>query len=284
MIDFDDYTGDGYSDYALYRPSTGAWSIDGISGIVIWGGNEGDIPASGDYNGDGTADIAYFNRFSGQWNVLDGTGPEEITTGMVWGRWGDWPVPGDYDGDGTSDYAVWDLDSHGCGRWQVMGQDINPWGTDWGYEGDIPVPGDYDGDGTADFTVWRPSNGKWYVRPADGSPPYAIQWGWSETVPIPGDYDGDGDTDAAVYWPRANSTTWFMVRNIGKYNWGWVGNKEDKAAIGNFQSPALDAEIAIYRAWNRPDGEGAWYIYGGSPLEVRVSGESEDMPAVGQAY
>jgi len=276
VVDCDDYDGDGYTDYALYRPSTGEWFIDGVTEGVIWGGNEGDIPAGGDYNGDGTADIAYYNRFSSQWYVKNGIGPNNITTGLNWGNWGAWPIPGDYDGDATTDYAVWDLDA--TGRWLVLGES-EPY-IEWGLLGDIPVPGDYDGDGTADKAVWRESNGKWYVK--DGTPA-RTSWGFRGNVPIPLDHNGDGTTDYATFWPRPTSTIYFFIKDFGKYEWGW-GYKEDIPFIGNFQSPALAAEFGIFRTWCFSAGTGGWFIYGGSPVLIETEGESGDIPVVGQSY
>jgi len=276
VIDFDDYNGDGYTDYALYRSSTGEWFIKNVTEGVVWGGSEGDIPASGDYNGDGTADIAYYNKYASKWYVLNGIGPDIITSGLSWGNWGDWPIPGDYDGDGSTDYAVWDLDS--TGRWVVLGE-AEPY-TEWGLPGDIPVPGDYNGDGTADKAVWRESNGKWYVR---GGTPVRTSWGFSGNIPMPLDYDGDGITDFATFWPQPTSTAWFFVKDFGKYEWGW-GYKEDLPVIGNFQSPALAAEFGIFRTWCFSAGTGGWFIYGGSPVLVETEGESGDIPVVGQSY
>ncbi|MFH1037811.1 MAG: C25 family cysteine peptidase, partial [PVC group bacterium] len=73
VVGWDDYNGDGYTDYALFRDGT--WNIMGaqsgtvITEGVVWGDQVGDIPAPGDYDGDGTADIAYYNRFSARWHV-----------------------------------------------------------------------------------------------------------------------------------------------------------------------------------------------------------------------
>ena len=51
-----DYTGDGKTDVAFWRPSTGEWFIlrsEDVSFYSFPFGANGDIPAPGDYDGDG---------------------------------------------------------------------------------------------------------------------------------------------------------------------------------------------------------------------------------------
>ena len=60
-----DYNGDGTTDVAVYRPSTGTWYVQD-QGAVAWG-HPGDIPVPGDYNGDGTTDIAVYRPSTGTW-------------------------------------------------------------------------------------------------------------------------------------------------------------------------------------------------------------------------
>ena len=169
VIGWDDYDGDGRTDYALFRDGT--WNIMGaqsgtvITEGVVWGDGEGDIPAPGDYNGDGTADLAYYNRFSARWYAKDTLTGEVITEGLQWGLYHDIPVPEDYDGDGTTDYATWS--PYGAlGYWHIYGA-AAAWQC-FGYPGDIPIPGDYDGDGTCDRALVRASGGNlagWCGKP-----------------------------------------------------------------------------------------------------------------------
>ncbi len=57
-----DYDGDGKTDIAVYRASTGAWYVKPSSDAspygVGWGGNPSDKPVPGDYDGDLRTDIA----------------------------------------------------------------------------------------------------------------------------------------------------------------------------------------------------------------------------------
>jgi hypothetical protein len=118
-----DYNGDGRSDPAVWRPSTGVWWLRGI-GSVQWG-RPGDVPVPADYNGDGQADLAVWRPSTGVW-WLRGIGS------VQWGRSGDRPVLGDYDGDGRVDLAVW---RPATGVWWIRGGTA----AQWGLAGDVPV-------------------------------------------------------------------------------------------------------------------------------------------------
>jgi hypothetical protein len=92
-----DYDGDGKTDLAVWRPSTGAWWVYGID-APRWG-IEGDVPVPGDYDGDGKTDFAVYRPASSTWWIR-GHSPIEF------GSPGDVPIQGDYDGDGKADIAV----------------------------------------------------------------------------------------------------------------------------------------------------------------------------------
>jgi hypothetical protein len=62
-----DFNGDGSTDLALFRGSTGRWLVRGRT-PVRWGLRT-DVAVPGDYNGDGTTDIAVFRPATGQWLV-----------------------------------------------------------------------------------------------------------------------------------------------------------------------------------------------------------------------
>jgi hypothetical protein len=106
-INFD---GDGKSDIAVYRATTGYWYIDPSSGAaaygVGYGGNSADIPVPGDYDRDGKTDIAFYRGSTGFWYVSPSSGAAAYGVGYS-GNSTDIPVPGDYDGDGKTDIAVY---------------------------------------------------------------------------------------------------------------------------------------------------------------------------------
>jgi hypothetical protein len=88
-----DYDGDGITDLAVYRQSTGDWfilrSFDGSWTQVSFGAPSsfavGDTPVPADYDGDGLADIAIYRATTGQWFVRGSSGSMFTTT---------WGVPG----------------------------------------------------------------------------------------------------------------------------------------------------------------------------------------------
>jgi hypothetical protein len=79
-----DYDGNGTTDIAVFRPSSGIWFVR--NGTTVAWGTSGDVPVPGDYDGNGTTDIAVFRPSTNAWFVRNGT-----TAG--WGTSGDIALP-----------------------------------------------------------------------------------------------------------------------------------------------------------------------------------------------
>ena len=221
-----DYNGDRKTDLAVWRPSTGVWSVRasarppsacpptsrsrptttatedrhrGLAAVkrrvvrprkasVGWGSAETSRsrPTT-------TATAGPISRCGGHrpgWYVRG------IST-TTYGVSSDMPVHADYNGDGKADIAVW---RPSTGTWYVRGIST----TTYGVSTDKPVHADYDGDGTDRHRRLAAVDRK-VVHPR----PDSIRWGVSGDIPVPADYNGDGKTDIAVWRP---STGQWWVR------------------------------------------------------------------------
>jgi len=191
-----DFTGDGRTDVAVFRPSSGVWYVHGLPAVAF--GRTGDVPVAADFTGDGRADITVFR--SGFWYVRG-------AAAVPFGRADDVPVAADFNGDGRADITVFR-----SGVWYVRGAAALP----YGQPGDVPVARDFTGDGRADIAVFRPSTGVWYVR---GLP--AVAYGQAGDVPVARDVDGDGRAEVSVFRPA--TSTW-SARGFASVVWGRPGD------------------------------------------------------------
>lgn len=133
-----DFDGDGTSDFAVFRPSAGAWFIlnsgSNTFQAVNWGTN-GDVPVDGDFDGDRRNDFAVFRPSIGTWFVLRSSNNQFFA--QQFGTNGDKPTPGDYDKDGTTDIAVWRPSS---GNYFFSRSSNGQFGAfQWGTNGDVPI-------------------------------------------------------------------------------------------------------------------------------------------------
>ena len=284
-----DFDGDGKSDPAVYRASTGIWyvkqSSNGYAGFRSYQfGLSSDVAVPGDYDGDGRADIAVFRPSTGQWFIL-GSGTDYTTSSVrQWGISNDLPVQGDYDGDGKTDLAVY---RPSTGSWYALlsGRGFTTYTSQrWGVSTDVPAIGDYDGDGKADPTVYRPATSTWYVLMSSSNYTtyFAKQWGITSDRPIVGDIDGDGKSDIGVYRPATGH--WYMSKSSSNFTTYFErewGINSDVVVSGDYDGDGK-MDLAVYRP-----SDGHWYILqsstGYTTYVDQQWGISSDTPVLQQA-
>jgi hypothetical protein len=178
-----DYTGDGRTDFAVYRAgATGAQST---------------------------------------WFYRSAATPGGAVTYVNWGQGGDFPCsPGDYAGNANADFCVQRAAS-GAGQFWILSS-AGSTVTTFGRSTDFVVQGDYDADGKTDIAVSRTNSGvvEWYWLPSSGGPAQQRNFGATGDVRVPGDYTGDGRWDIAVwrsgtFWVSDNATGAVVTNQLG---------------------------------------------------------------------
>ena len=241
--DSGDYDGDGTSDIAVFRTTSGLWAIRGVSQFYYGSGSE--LPIPGDYNGDGRTEAAIYRGQSGLWAVRG-------LTRTYFGEPSDVPVARDYNGDGKTDIAIFRAAS---GLWAIRGISR----LYFGKAGDIPVPGYYSG-GPADIAVFRPPTRLWAVRDLS-----RFYFGTtSSDLPVPGNYSGTGFWQAAVF---PYSDGFWKIRGVTQT---YFGAYDDKPLSGKFAGDGAD-RFGIFRS-----GEGLWAVNGTTRIYF---GNFDDVPA-----
>lgn len=270
-----DFDGDGKTDIAVWRPSSGVWYVTrsrdlGFTASQFGGGAFGDVVVPGNYDGDKKIDYAVFRN--GIWYIQNSSNNQYRT--VYFGLSGDKPTPGDYDGDGRTDIAVWRPSN---GFWYIMRSSDGSFDyRGFGMDGDIPVAGDFDADGMTDVAVWRPNDGSWYVLHSSDGSVKAQPFGLASDIPVTGDFDGDKRIDFAVF--RPSDGNWYVLQSSNgaatAIHWGMEG---DKPVAGDYDHDGK-TDYAIFRP-----STGTWYVYyvrnGG--IDIQQFGVSEDVPIPG---
>ncbi len=118
-----DYDGDGKTNIAVFRPSTGEWFIRFVNDSgsftksFLWG-NSNMALTPADYDGDGKTDMAFFNPSNGNWWIRfsdaepDYLRPENNYSGSenygqyTFGEVNDIPIALDLDGDNKTNIII----------------------------------------------------------------------------------------------------------------------------------------------------------------------------------
>lgn len=259
------FDGDARSDYAVFRPSTGYWSVHtslaDTQFSVAWG-QRGDVPFSTDVDGDGKSDLTVFRPGTGFWFTLLSSADysRDAAVSFAWGAGGDVPLMADFDGDSKMDYAVF---RPSIGTWFIRHSNGSMRTISWGTVGDVPLTGDFDSDGKADLVVYRPTEGRWFVTqssmgyPRQGPGSYWVAWGTTGDQPHIGDFNGDGLSDMVVF--RPSSGYWFARYSTRSSQQGggltivWGGGG-DESIVGDWDGDSR-TDLAVYRP-----SEGRWYV------------------------
>ena len=216
-----DYTGDGRTDPAFWRPLTGFWYIlrsDDNSYYAVPFGADGDIPAPADYDADGRADLAVFRPSTGVWYIQYSSSGNILIS--QFGLDGDKPVAADYDGDWKADIAIFRPNgTNGAEWWIKLSSNDNVIATIFGLPDDRAVPADYTGDDKADIAVWRASTKEWFILKSEDFSIEVLLIGNNGSIPAPGDYVGNGRFHPATFLHTTSGSRLWEIRTDPVNRW-----------------------------------------------------------------
>ncbi|MDB6025785.1 MAG: hypothetical protein JWM68_2008 [Verrucomicrobiales bacterium] len=267
-----DFTGNGRTDYTLFRPSTATWYIRDSAGVgtvtSYQFGQTGDIPLIGNWTSQTAAEFALFRPSTATWYVrfLSGT-----VTSFPFGASGDIPLIGGWSGR-MRDQALF---RPSTGMWYVrFGDTGDVVSFSWGINGDVPFVANFGGKGMIDQTMFRPSTGTWFVRYGDtGTTTSFGPWGGTGDIPLIGAWSGRMQ-DATVF--RPSNGTWYIRNGSTGTTTSFVfGQNGDVPSVGNIFGNGVIDQIVF-----RPS-TGTWYVRDGNTGTVNsfVFGQNGDIVA-----
>lgn len=239
-----DYDGDHRTDMAVFRSTTGRWSVRDVGEFDF---GRGHVPVPADYDGDGDDDMAVFNAETLQWEIF---GQPSIAHVLPTFIPGDYLVPADYDGDAAADVTVFRSTTS---TWHI--QDIGEF--TFGGQGQIVAVHDYNGDGAYDIGLFDPATLMWHVYGIMVSPHLLTDYLADDYI-VPADYDGDGRAERAVY--RSAASTWH-IEGLGPFTFGGSGQIP---AAADYDGDG-DEDIAVF-----DPGTLKWHVYGMSDVPYFV--------------
>ncbi len=249
-----DFTGDGKTDYAVFRPSTGTWFIQPNGAGAATGrafGASGDRLQPVDYDGDGKTDLGVYR--AGVWYWVRSS--DNTARGYQFGTATDVPVAGDYTGDGKAELAVY---RPATGVWYIVNTENGEMtAVQWGGNAtDVPAIGDYDGDCKMDIAVRRTTNDPgpgatqfFILRSAGGTS--SVRWGLDTMQMAIGDYNGDGKSDIGVAAMSNGLLYWYVIGldNTVIVNGTQFGLSGDLVTVGDYDGDGR-ADLSVYRPSN----------------------------------
>jgi N-acetylmuramoyl-L-alanine amidase len=259
---FGDFTGNGRTDYVIFRPANGTWYVRdsaGAGNVSSFGfGQGGDIPLIGNWSTPNGAEAALFRPSTGMWYVrFQNGGISSFSFGVA----GDVPLIGAWSGQ-MRDQAVF---RPSTGTWFVrFGDSGNTASFSFGQNGDIPLVGNWAGHGMVDQAVFRPSTGTWFVRDGvTGGMSSFGPWGTTGDIPLIGAWSGQM-RDQVIF--RPSNGTWYIRNGLTGTSVNFVfGQNGDTPMVGNIFGNGMIDQI-IYR----PSGN--WFVRDGNTGTVYTFG------------